>query len=729
MFAPRGRVPVVLQMSYIECGAACLAMILGYYGRKTRLSECRDLLGTGRDGISAYEIVEAGSALGLEMEGFAVAAADIAEVPLPAIAFWEDNHFVIIERITRSAIHLVDPALGRTHLDPHEFAHHFSGTVLTATPGAGFVTRPRTDNSGWAVYWQGLWQAPGAKKLLGQIVLASLSLQLLGLTLPLVTKWLVDDVLGQQLNEPLRLVGLGLLILLLIQFLLSYTRERWLIVLQAQFDTRMMVDFFAHVLTLPADFFLKRTSGDMLQRLGSNMTIREAFTNNILSTVLDGTLVVIYWLILLYVSPLFAGLALLLGMGQIAVLLLTTPSMRFLTERVLVNESRSHSYLLEALAGVVTVKAAAAEGRVFHHWYHLFEDHLQGLIRQSALSAKINTFLQSLRLFSPLLLLWLGVSLVLQERLTVGTMLALNSLALAFLTPLTTLVQNGQQLQYVGAHLERVMDVMLTAPEQDASNKKEVAPLSGRLSFVDVSFRYDPHSTLVLENISFTVEPGQRIAIVGPTGSGKSTLALLLLGLYAPTTGTILYDDQPLAELDLPGLRRQWGVVLQQATLFHGSIRENMTLNDHEVPINQIEAAAHLAHIHHDIEQMPMGYETLVAEAGGGLSGGQRQRILLARALLHSPRLLLLDEATSHLDGATEQQVVTNLNGLACTQIIIAHRLSTFRSADLILVINEGKIVERGRHDDLLTQGGIYSALVAGQLAEAEREMGIPAEP
>ena len=718
----RGRVPVILQMTTIECGAACLAMLLSYYGRKTRLSECRDWLGTGRDGISAYEIAEAGQAMGLDLEGYAVAAEDIADVPLPAIAFWDDNHFVVIEQVTPHFIRLVDPALGRIQVTQPEFAHTFSGVVLAGGPKADFVPRDYIDTANWRIYLRRMWHTSGTQRLLLQIIIASISLQLLGLLLPLATKWLIDDILPGRLTDILGLFGLGLLLLMGTQFLISYVRERWLIFLQARFDSQIMFDFFRHVLTLPVDFFLKRTSGDMLQRLGSNMTIREAFTSNTLSTVLDGTLVLTYLLILLFWSPLFALLALVLGLVQVGVLLMTAPQMRFLTERVLVNESKSHSYLLEALAGIVTLKSAGAEDRAYHHWFHLFEEHLQGLIQQSQLGAKINTILQTLRLFTPVLLLWLGVILVLQGRLTLGTMLALNSLALAFLTPLTSLVQNGQQLQYVGAHLERVMDVMETPPEQVKGEKPDALPFRGRIAVHNLSFHYDPHSPLVLDDISFTAEPGQKIAIVGATGSGKSTLALLLLGLYRPTCGDIFYDEVPLAAMDWRTMRQQWGVVLQQANLFHGSIRENITLNDHTIPLEQIEAAATLAAIHDEIQQMPMAYETLVAEAGGGLSGGQRQRILLARALLRQPRLLLLDEATSHLDGATEHQVVAHLRQLDCTQLVIAHRLSTIVDATMILVLHEGRLVERGRHEELLARRGYYTALAGEQT-----EVGFPA--
>jgi len=295
-------------------------------------------------------------------------------------------------------------------------------------------------------------------------------------------------------------------------------------------------------------------------------------------------------------------------------------------------------------------------------------------------------------------------------------MFALNALATSFLTPLASLVSGGQQIQVVRAHFERLADINTADPEQERAKVLPPPFLSGRIRLEHVSFRYNADHPEVLHDINLSIEPGQKVALVGHTGSGKSTLGKLLLGLYIPTSGQILYDNFPLSNLDYQDVRRQFGVVMQDTTLFSGTVRQNISLHDPAMEMEQVVEAARLAAIHDDIMQMPMGYETFVSEGGSALSGGQRQRLALARAIAHHPAILLLDEATSHLDVLTEQQVEQNLRSVPCTQIIIAHRLSTIRDADVIIVLDHGSIVERGSHYDLMVRNGYYARLVRSQM-------------
>lgn len=324
-------------------------------------------------------------------------------------------------------------------------------------------------------------------------------------------------------------------------------------------------------------------------------------------------------------------------------------------------------------------------------------------------------------MLSPLLLLWLGASQVLHGTMQIGTMLALNSLAGSCLDPLMSLAESGQQLQTVQSHLERIADVLDADPEQDPQSVQHPPRLTGRIRLDQVSFQYDPtnpQAPTILKDITLHIEPGQKVAIVGKTGSGKSTLGKLLLGLCLPTTGEIFYDGIPLRNLNYQEVRAQFGVVMQDATIFSGTIKQNITFNNPAISSEDMIAAAQAAAFHQDILEMPMKYETFVAEGGNAISGGQRQRLAIARALAHKPAILLLDEATSALDVETEHTVEQNLNALSCTQIIIAHRLSTIRNADLILVLDDGRIVERGTHQQLLAQQGYYAKLIQHQLAE-----------
>ncbi len=372
------------------------------------------------------------------------------------------------------------------------------------------------------------------------------------------------------------------------------------------------------------------------------------------------------------------------------------------------------------MAGIATLKSAGAEQRALQQWSNLFFDQMNASVRRSYISSLINTAMNTLRTFSPLVLLVVGTELALNGTLQVGTMLALNALAIAFLTPVASLVNSGQQLQVVHSHLERIADVMEAEPEQDVQTVRQPPRLTGHIRLDRVNFQYDPNSPPVLQNISVNIAPGQKVAIVGRTGSGKSTLGNLLLGMYLPTKGEIVYDSMPLRTLNYQAVRSQFGVVVQGSSVFNGSIRENIALNDPAMDMARIIKAAKMAAIHDDIMQMPMEYETFVSEGGSALSGGQRQRLALARALATAPVILLLDEATSALDVVTEQAIEQNLRSLPCTQIIIAHRLSTIRNADVILVIDQGIIVERGSHLELLQRNGYYARLIQSQLASGE---------
>ncbi len=712
----RRRVPVLLQMNAVECGAACLAMVLSYFGRKTRVSECRVALGSGRDGLTAQAIAHAAREYGLRTKGYTTEPGNFKYVPLPAIVHWNFNHFVVVERWSPVRVEIVDPASGRRQLTAEEFAAGFTGVVLTLEPGVQFQRRDRTEQPSLRRYLRYALQIPGSAGLLAQILGVSLLLQFLGLALPVFTKVMVDQVLPFHITNLMTMLGLGMTLLVLMQLVTSYLRAALLIYLEARLDTQMMLGFFEHLLSLPFCFFQQRTSGDLLMRLGSNTVLRETLTTQTVSMVLDSFLVLGYLVILLALAPVFGLLALGIGGLQILLLLGTTRRVHGLVERDLAAAAESQNYSVEALIGIATLKAAGAEQHALDHWTNLFFKHLNVSLQRNQLSALIDAAMTALRSLAPLVLLWIGAREVLRGSMSLGTMLALNTLALAFLSPLASLVSSGRVLQLVRAHLDRIADVVETEPEQDPQTVQNAPPLTGRIALRNVSFRYAPDAPAVLRDISVTIEPGQKVALVGRTGSGKSTLAKVLLGLYRPTQGDILYDGMPLPKLNYRTVRNQWGIVLQESFLFSGSIRQNIAFNRPEVSLEQVMEAARLAEIHDEIIQMPMGYETKLDEGGSGLSGGQRQRLALARALLGRPVMLLLDEATSHLDVVTEAVLNKNLNALACTRIVVAHRLSTVQDADLILVLEQGAIVERGSHAELLAQGGYYTRLISTQM-------------
>jgi len=706
------RVPYIQQLDASDCSATCLAMVLAYHGKVVRLEDLRQVLGANRDGATALAILEAARWYGLRGRGVSLEVEDLDYLPTGSILHWEFRHFMVFERLGPGWVDVVDPALGRRRVPFDQFRRSFTGVALLLEPGDAFVREKGQERPMWRYLKQLLFHSG----MLPRILLTSALVQLFALGLPALTGALTDQVVPRGDHRLLLVLGLAMGSLILFQFLATMVRSYLLLHLRTELDARMTLGFVEHLVELPYVFFQRRAVGDLMNRLNSNSTIREMLTSGALSGVMDGTLVVLFLLVLFIVNVPVGLLVLGLGGLQVGVFAWSWRRQSELMARNLEASARSEAYQVEFLTGMETLKAMGGEHRALDRWSGMFVDVLNISLERGRLNTLIDSLMSTLRMGAPLIILCFGAWQVLQGGLSLGSMLALNAVAVGFLGPLGNLISTMMQLQLLGSYLTRIHDVMDTPAEQPAGKARRAHTLRGHISLEKVSFRYGPHAPLVTRDVSVDIQPGQLVAIVGRSGAGKSTLANLLLGMYLPDSGRILYDGADLSELDLRSVRQQVGIVLQNPALFSTSIRSNITLADPNLALDTVVEAARLAQIHEEVLAMPMGYESLLLDRGTSLSGGQRQRLALARALVRRPAILLLDEATSALDAITESRVHQALASLECTRIVIAHRLSTVARADLILTLENGTLVEAGTHQQLLARGGVYASLVAAQL-------------
>ncbi len=709
----RGTLRSVHQTAIADCGAACLAMVLGFFGKELALEEARLAVGSGREGSDALGLLRGARHFGLRARGVKVAKVeDLKHLPQASILHWGFNHFVVLERLTRRGAVLLDPAVGRRAVTTEELGRSFTGVALVFAPGERFLPGPRKGT----VFWRYVRRVLVGSRQMPRVVVTSLLVQVLALAIPVLTGLVVDRIVPARDVQLLTVVSLALGAIILFQFAITLVRSHLLVYLRSQLDAEMTLGFVDHLVDLPYTFFQNRAVGDLMLRMNSNATIREMLTSGALSAMLDGFVASSY-LVLVLAGDLTLGLLVLgLALARVAVFLLARRRHRELMAVALWNEAESRGYQVQMLSGMETLKSMGAEHRAVEHWSALFAKVLGTNVRRGRLDANVSSLLQTMATASPLIVLAFGAHQVLQGRMSLGLMLALTALAGGFLVPLSALITTAFQVSLLGTYLDRHSEV-LEAPREQADRQVRLAPpLRGGVAVEKVSFAFSPAAGPVVRDVSVEIQPGQFVALVGPSGAGKSTLAALMIGLYAPSAGRVLYDGIDLAELDLRSVRRQLGVVPQHPYLFALSIRANVALAEPTASLGRVVDAAMRAHVHDDVVAMPMGYETLLSDGGAPLSGGQRQRVALARALLARPPILLLDEATSALDAPTEREIQREIKGMRCTRIVIAHRISTIRSADLILVMERGEIVERGAFEELLAREGKFAAFVSEQL-------------
>jgi ATP-binding cassette subfamily B protein len=709
----RRRVEFIPQLTPTDCGAASLTMALAFHGKEVPIHALRTVLGGGRNGVTAKQILIAARSYGFRARGVGVDIDTLQYLTAGSILHWELAHFVVFERCDKRYLYIVDPAIGRRRIPLDEAGKLLSGVAVLLEPSETFQTEKHVKKGRYKRYVDWIFGVPG---IWGRVLLVSIFMQLIALAVPGLMGAIVDKVVPRADFQLLYLVGAGCITMASFQFLSTFLRSRLLLHLRTHIETRMSTDFVEHLLALPYAFFQQRTTGDLMMRLSSQNAIREVLTTGALSALLDGSLVLVYFVLLLGAAPLLALVAAVLAILEIGIVLFASKrSVDLMTEGLAV-QAKLEGYQVEMLSGIETLKSMGAGPRATSRWSDLYVDVVNTSLARGEFDGTFGALLGALRFCGPIALLLTGAYQVLDGTLSLGIMLGLSALGSGFLDPVANLVSTGLKLTQLKSYMARLEDV-LDAPVEPVRLNTLTAgrPLSGRIEVRNLAFRYPSEQSPTLDDISFEIGPGECVAIVGASGSGKSTLARLLAGLYTPEAGSISFDGADMATLDLAHLRERLGIVTQDTRLFSGTLRDNVTLFEPSVPNEAVQQACELACLHPDIARMPMGYDTILADGGTSLSGGQRQRLSLARALLRKPDILILDEATSALDTVTEQRVQHHLRELACTRILVAHRLSTIIESDKIIVLEQGRLVAVGRHADLLLRCAPYQALIRAQ--------------
>ncbi|MBN3889450.1 MAG: type I secretion system permease/ATPase [Nostoc sp. JL31] len=694
--------------------AACLTMVAQQLENSVQLEWVQRQL----RGQRPKQVVEAAEKLGLVLRRLQVSWSELRQLSFPALLLWNSDSpqspsWVVAYGVKGDRLIIANP------LNPERTCESLPQSVVEVSWDGQLwqvelISQQEKFNLSW--FTPAVWKYKG---LLTEVLLASFTLQLLGLTTPLITQVVIDKVMVQGSLPTLDVMALALLCVAIFESILGILRLFIFTHTARRLDLSLSAQLFRHLTRLPLAYFESRRVGDTVARVQELEQIRQFLTGTALTVILDSIFAVVYLALMFYYNvPLtFVALAVLPLFATLTIV--ATPILRNWLNETFNRSADSQSFLVETITGIHSVKAHAAEPVARDRWEGLFARFIRTGFKASTtsnISSNIGDFLTNL---STMLILWFGAKLVIEQKLTIGQLVAFQMLSGRVTGPLLRLVQLWQNLQQVLLSVDRIGDILNVSPEAELGTGLVLPPLKGQITFEQVFFRYRPNFEAILRGISFSAEPGQFVGIVGRSGSGKSTLSKLLQRLYQIESGRILIDGFDIKSADLASLRQQVSVVLQEDFLFNGSILENITLGSPDITAEQVVEAARLAVAHDFISQLPYGYETNVGERGTALSGGQRQRIALARLFLSQAPILVLDEATSALDSETEQQVLQNLQKISAnrTVFLIAHRFAPLKRADLILVLEQGVIAERGTHSQLLQQKGLYWSLYQRQQA------------
>lgn len=686
------RLPSIQQTEAAECGIACLAMVAGYHGSHQDMRELRNRFNVSLKGSTLKQLIDAARQMGMATRPLKLSLDELGKLRTPCILHWDFNHFVVLKSVSRGGAVIHDPAHGIRKLNLATLSRSFTGVALELWPEAGFQkqeNKPRIRLMGMLGKVTGLYPA------LGQLVLLSLALEVFSLVSPFFMQWTLDNVIPSEDHDLLTTLVIGFGLMMLMQQGISAVRQWVSMHMGTLLNVQWRANVFTHLLSLPAQYFEKRHLGDIVSRFGAVDSIQGTLTSAFMVAILDGIMTLATLALMMVYSPLLGSIAIICMALYALVRWAWYQPLRNASEEQIIHAARQQSHFLETMRGIRPLKLFQRQSERRAAWLSLLVEQINAGLRTQKLGlfySQVNGLLFGIE---NLLVMWLGASMVMDGHFTVGALMAFQSYKGQFDSRVGSLIDKFFELRMLQLQGERLADIVLEAPEKNDGGMDPglLREREFSIELRDLRYRYSEQEPYVLDGIDLEIRAGESVAIVGPSGCGKSTLINVMLGILPPSGGQIRVAGLDLSQIGIEGLRSVVGTVLQDDSLFAGSLAENIAFFEPGMDLQRVMECAQLAAIHDEIMATPMGYNTLVGDMGTVLSGGQKQRVLLARALYKQPKILFLDEATSHLDVNCEQRVNDAIRSLNITRVMVAHRPETIASADRVVLIGAGKVV------------------------------------